>query len=229
MFTDLPETLGFDAAPVWWPLPLLAVGGLLVRARDPLPPGHRRPLARRRLQDRGAAAARSSSRASCSPRWPRSRFGVVLGPEAPLIVIGSGLGVLAVQPRGARRAADRGRGDRARPAASRRSARCSARRCSARSCCWRRPGSAARCSASCCCPGLLAAGHRHADLPRAGLAHRPRHVLARDPRAARRSTTRRSRSSARRSSSGWSRRSSAAASRCSRSRCARASSRGWCC
>ena len=25
LFTDLPETLGFDAAPVWWPLPLLAL------------------------------------------------------------------------------------------------------------------------------------------------------------------------------------------------------------
>src|SRR4051794_1241185 len=29
VFTDLPKSLGFDSAPVWWPLPLLAVGGLL--------------------------------------------------------------------------------------------------------------------------------------------------------------------------------------------------------
>jgi predicted acetyltransferase len=29
LFDDLPTTLGFDAPPTWWPLPLLAVGGLL--------------------------------------------------------------------------------------------------------------------------------------------------------------------------------------------------------
>src|SRR4051812_8869110 len=29
LFTDLPETLGYDAAPPWWPLPLLAISGVL--------------------------------------------------------------------------------------------------------------------------------------------------------------------------------------------------------
>ncbi|HTE60232.1 MAG TPA: hypothetical protein VK631_07750, partial [Solirubrobacteraceae bacterium] len=30
LFTDLPKELGFDAPPTWWPLPLLALSGLLV-------------------------------------------------------------------------------------------------------------------------------------------------------------------------------------------------------
>src|SRR3954447_11617243 len=29
-FTDLPVDLGFDAAPTWWPVPLLALAGVLV-------------------------------------------------------------------------------------------------------------------------------------------------------------------------------------------------------
>ncbi|GGV95359.1 hypothetical protein GCM10010230_10840 [Streptomyces narbonensis] len=35
-YTDLPKALGFQATPPWWPLPLLAVAGLLVGlATDP--------------------------------------------------------------------------------------------------------------------------------------------------------------------------------------------------
>ena len=30
LFTDLPSGLGFDSPPIWWPLPLLAISGLLV-------------------------------------------------------------------------------------------------------------------------------------------------------------------------------------------------------
>src|SRR5688500_14063653 len=29
LFTDLPQELGYDTAPLWWPPPLLAAGGLL--------------------------------------------------------------------------------------------------------------------------------------------------------------------------------------------------------
>src|SRR3954447_20705921 len=30
VFKDLPDALGFASAPAWWPLPVLAIGGLLV-------------------------------------------------------------------------------------------------------------------------------------------------------------------------------------------------------
>src|SRR6266540_7440379 len=29
LYTDLPSELGFDGQPMWWPLPLLALAGLL--------------------------------------------------------------------------------------------------------------------------------------------------------------------------------------------------------
>jgi H+/Cl- antiporter ClcA len=96
LFTDLPGTLGFDSAPVWWPLPLLALSGLLAglavkylpgtgghspadgfKTGGPLPP----------IELPGVLLAALATLA----------FGAVLGPEAPLIAMGSGLGVLAVR------------------------------------------------------------------------------------------------------------------------------------
>jgi H+/Cl- antiporter ClcA len=96
IFHDLPTTLGFDAAPTWWPLPVVAAGGLLVA------------IAIRALPGKGGHSPADGFKAS-GPFPPREvpgvfaaalatlAFGVVLGPEAPLILMGSGLGVLAVR------------------------------------------------------------------------------------------------------------------------------------
>ena len=96
LFTDLPKTLGFDSAPVWWPLPLLALSGLLAA------------LAIRYLPGTGGHSPADGFKAA-GPLPPAQlpgvlfaalatlAFGAVLGPEAPLILMGSGLGVLAVQ------------------------------------------------------------------------------------------------------------------------------------
>jgi H+/Cl- antiporter ClcA len=95
VFTDLPDDLGFHGEPLWWPLPWLALSGVLVAlAIDHLPGtgGHEPsegftssgPLPPIELFGVVAAAFATLS------------LGVVLGPEAPLIAIGSGLGVLAV-------------------------------------------------------------------------------------------------------------------------------------
>jgi chloride channel protein, CIC family len=96
VFTDLPKTLGFDSAPVWWPLPLLALAGLRVA------------LAIRYLPGTGGHSPADGFQAS-GPLPPAQlpgvlfaalatlAFGAVLGPEAPLILMGSGLGVLAVR------------------------------------------------------------------------------------------------------------------------------------
>jgi H+/Cl- antiporter ClcA len=96
VFTDLPDALGFDAAPVWWPLPVLAVGGFLTGC------------AIRYLPGGGGHSPADGFKASGA--WPAEAvpgvllaalatlgFGAVLGPEAPLILMGSGLGVLAVR------------------------------------------------------------------------------------------------------------------------------------
>ena len=95
IFTDLPKQLGFQGEPLWWPLPWLALSGVLVA------------LAIRYLPGTGGHEP-SEGFKSGGPVQPVELFGiiaaafatlslgVVLGPEAPLIAIGSGLGVLAV-------------------------------------------------------------------------------------------------------------------------------------
>ena len=64
-------------------------------SRDPLPAGNGRSLARGRIQ---VIRSGSSDRAPgiVIAAFATLSLGVVLGPEAPLIAIGSGLGVLAV-------------------------------------------------------------------------------------------------------------------------------------
>ena len=95
VFTDLPKTVGFATEPLWWPLPWLTLSGVLVA------------LAIRFLPGTGGHEP-SEGFKSGGPVPPMELFGiiaaafatlalgVVLGPEAPLIAIGSGLGVLAV-------------------------------------------------------------------------------------------------------------------------------------
>lgn len=96
LYSDLPAALGLDPAPVWWPVPILVLSGLLVAlAIERLPgTGGHSPAdgfhAAGALPPREIAGVVAAALASLG-------FGVVLGPEAPLIAIGSGLGVLAVR------------------------------------------------------------------------------------------------------------------------------------
>jgi H+/Cl- antiporter ClcA len=96
IFEDLPHGLGFDGVPAWWPLPVLALSGLLTA------------LAITRLPGTGGHSPADGFKASgpvppielpgiLAAALASLGFGVVLGPEAPLILMGSGLGVLAVR------------------------------------------------------------------------------------------------------------------------------------
>ena len=97
LYTDLPGQLGFTGPPWWWPLPLLVVGGLLVAATIRYLPGrgghspadgfHAGAAAPTPIEIPGIAAAALATLS----------FGAVLGPEAPLIALGAGLGGLAVR------------------------------------------------------------------------------------------------------------------------------------
>jgi H+/Cl- antiporter ClcA len=92
----LPEALGYDnGAPTWWPLPMLAVAGLLTAAAITALPG-----------DGGHRPVDGLKTGSTQPRelpgvllaaLATIALGAVLGPEAPLIALGSGLGLLAVR------------------------------------------------------------------------------------------------------------------------------------
>lgn len=95
-YKDLPTALGFHGTPSWWPVPLLALAGLLVA------------LSIRYLPGGGGHKPAEGLDASGPTRvidLPGIAFaslaslilGVVLGPEAPLIALGSGLAVGAVR------------------------------------------------------------------------------------------------------------------------------------
>ena len=95
VFTTLPGDVGFTSAPIWWPILPLTVSGLLVG------------LSLRHLPGTGGHKPAEGFKAggAVDPKdlpgivvaaFATLSLGVVLGPEAPLIAIGSGLGVLAV-------------------------------------------------------------------------------------------------------------------------------------
>src|SRR3954464_2528770 len=100
VFDDLPDALGYDSVPVWWPLPILGIAGVIVA------------LAIERLPGEGGHVPADGLKAS--PIQPIELpgviaagvasigLGLVLGPEAPLIALGGGLGLLAIRlPRAA--------------------------------------------------------------------------------------------------------------------------------
>ncbi len=97
VFTDLPKAVGFQGEPPWWPLLPLAVAGILVG------------LTIRYLPGRGGHSPADGFKAGEGAPGPAElpgvvlaalatlSLGVVLGPEAPLIALGGGLGVIAVR------------------------------------------------------------------------------------------------------------------------------------
>ena len=97
IFTDLPSGLGFHGEPLWWPVPPLVLAGLLVA------------LTIRYLPGAGGHSPADGFRAGGPPARPIDLpgiilaalatlgLGAVLGPEAPLIALGGGLGVCAIR------------------------------------------------------------------------------------------------------------------------------------
>ncbi|MGH9090251.1 MAG: chloride channel protein [Acidimicrobiales bacterium] len=95
LYDHLPGALGFHGEPAWWPVPVVGVSGVLVA------------LAVRHLPGGGghdpadgftAAATRPISVPGVVlAALATLGFGAVLGPEAPLIAVGSALGMLAVR------------------------------------------------------------------------------------------------------------------------------------
>jgi H+/Cl- antiporter ClcA len=97
IFTDLPSGLGFHGEPLWWPVPPLLLAGVLVA------------LTIRYLPGKGGHSPADGFKVGGGPPDPADlpgvvlaalatlALGVVLGPEAPMIALGGGLGVLAVR------------------------------------------------------------------------------------------------------------------------------------
>lgn len=96
LFTTLPTQVGFAAQPSWWSIPLLALSGVLVALTIKNLPGIGGHKPAEGFHAGGMVEPRDLPGIAIAA-FATLCLGVVLGPEAPLLAIGSGLGVLAVR------------------------------------------------------------------------------------------------------------------------------------
>ena len=96
IFTHIPNGLGFHAEPVWWPLPVLAVGGVLAALAIRYLPGDGGPSPAGGFAMHGAPAPAQLPGVVLAA-LATLVFGAVLGPEMPLILLGGGLAVLTLR------------------------------------------------------------------------------------------------------------------------------------
>jgi H+/Cl- antiporter ClcA len=97
VYSSLPKEIGFSGTPVWWPLPLLAIAGVLVSATIIALPGTAGHVPADGFKTGGPPVTPADLPGVAIAALASLSLGVVLGPEAPLIAIGAGLGLLSVQ------------------------------------------------------------------------------------------------------------------------------------
>ena len=98
LFTHLPRALGYSHGPPgWWPLPVLAIGGIIAGAAIARLPGHGGHIPAQGLATSGPQPRPIDLPGTILAAIATLGFGLVLGPEAPLIAVGSGLGILTVR------------------------------------------------------------------------------------------------------------------------------------
>jgi H+/Cl- antiporter ClcA len=97
VYEDLPGDLGFDSVPWWWPLPWLAIAGLLTAIAITRLPGTGGHVPANGLSRGGGRTQPIELPGVLVAAVATLGLGLVLGPEAPLIALGMGLGVLAVR------------------------------------------------------------------------------------------------------------------------------------
>ncbi|MFD9305674.1 chloride channel protein [Streptomyces sp. NPDC060048] len=92
MWADLPKAAGWDTPPAWWPLPLLAVAGVIVGLVVTRMPGAGGHVPASGLHAGGpSAVALPGVVIAALASLP---LGAALGPEGPLIAFGAGLALL---------------------------------------------------------------------------------------------------------------------------------------
>jgi H+/Cl- antiporter ClcA len=95
-FEDLPSALGLGS-PVWWPAPVLVVGGLLVALIVRYLPGRGGEIPADGFQAGRGVPAPVELAGIALAALATLGFGAVLGPEAPLIALGGGLAAWAMR------------------------------------------------------------------------------------------------------------------------------------
>src|SRR4029453_3650178 len=96
VYEDLPGGLGFENVPWWWPMPVLAVAGVLIALAVARLPGHGGHIPAEGLKT-GPPTTPVELPGVLLAALASIGLGLVLGPEAPLIALGTGLALLAAR------------------------------------------------------------------------------------------------------------------------------------
>jgi H+/Cl- antiporter ClcA len=96
LFDDLPQDVFAGGTPAWWPVPWLALCGFLTGMTIRYLPGNGGHSPAFGFQTGGGPPVARDLPAVILAAFATLSLGAVLGPEAPLIAIGGGLGALTV-------------------------------------------------------------------------------------------------------------------------------------
>ena len=95
VYKSLPSGLGFHPVPWWWPLPVMAVAGVLAAVAIVRLPGHGGHIPYEGIK--AGTAKPIELPGILLAALATLGLGLVLGPEAPLIALGGGLAIVAVR------------------------------------------------------------------------------------------------------------------------------------
>jgi H+/Cl- antiporter ClcA len=97
VYKELPGELGFSSVPWWWPLPWLAIAGALTAIAITRLPGGGGHIPADGLKTGGTPTQPIDLPGVLLAAVASIGLGLVLGPEAPLIALGMGLGIFAIR------------------------------------------------------------------------------------------------------------------------------------
>ncbi len=98
LFVHLPHAVGYsNGPPLWWYLPVLAIGALIVALAIDRLPGDGGHLPAKGLAAGGGPPQLLNLPGVLLAGIATIGFGLVLGPEAPLIALGAGVAVLTIR------------------------------------------------------------------------------------------------------------------------------------
>ncbi|GID92946.1 chloride channel protein [Amorphoplanes digitatis] len=96
VYVGLPEVLGFDQAPWWWPLPVLLVAGLVIAFAVTRLPGRGGHEPSNGLTT-GTLTAPDELPGVAAAALATLGLGLVLGPESPLMALAGGVAVFLIR------------------------------------------------------------------------------------------------------------------------------------
>ena len=97
VFVHLPHAFGYSSEPRWWPLPVLPIAALITALAIEKLPGRGGHIPANGLATGGPPPTIPDLSSVLLAAFATIGLGLVLGPEAPLIALGSGLGAFFIR------------------------------------------------------------------------------------------------------------------------------------